>query len=162
MKKLKIYLDTSILSFVFADDAPEYKSLTCEFFDQQVMPGHYDVYISKIVIDEIDKTSSAEKKAGMLSLIEKYRLNILPLDKQEEIATLASHYLKAKIVPANKLEDALHVAYAVIYDIDILVSWNFKHLANLNKERGFNRINLEVGYKASLRLGNLTEVLGDE
>lgn len=48
MNKLKIYLDTSVINFLFADDAPEFKEITKDFFEKYVT--EYDVYISDIVI----------------------------------------------------------------------------------------------------------------
>ena len=51
MKKLTIYLDTSIINFLFADDAPEKRDITKEFFDEYVKTGYYDVFVSPIVID---------------------------------------------------------------------------------------------------------------
>ena len=46
MKKLKLYLDTSVLNFIFAEDAPDFKNVTIDFFENYVAKGKYDVYIS--------------------------------------------------------------------------------------------------------------------
>ena len=62
MKKLTIYLDTSIINFLFADDAPEKRDITKEFFDEYVKTGCYDVFVSPIVIDEISKTENEKSR----------------------------------------------------------------------------------------------------
>lgn len=62
MKKLKIYLDTSIINFLFADDAPEKKEITLSFFTLFVATGIYETFVSRFVIEEILKTDKVEKK----------------------------------------------------------------------------------------------------
>ena len=56
MKKTKIYLDTTVINFLFAEDSPEYMKKTKEFFSEYVKPKIYDVYASEVVIKEIYKT----------------------------------------------------------------------------------------------------------
>ena len=63
--------------------------------------------------------------------------SILPLTA--DAATLAAHYMAAKVVPVRYAEDADHVAVAVVHKMDMVVSWNFKHLVNVRREKGFNR-----------------------
>jgi len=59
---------------------------------------------------------------------------------------LAAAYLAAGVVSGNYIDDARHVAIATTHGIGVLVSWNFRHLANYRREAGFNRINLDNGY----------------
>lgn len=61
---------------------------------------------------------------------------------------LAQAYLTAGVVPAKYVDDARHVAIATTHGIGVLVTWNFRHLANYRREAGFNRVNLENGYPA--------------
>lgn len=61
---------------------------------------------------------------------------------------LARAYLAAGVVSAQYVDDARHVAIATTHGIGLLVTWNFRHLANYRREAGFNRINLENGYPA--------------
>ena len=70
--------------------------------------------------------------------------SILPLTS--EAAVLAAHYMGAKLVPVRYSEDADHVAVAVVHKMDMVVSWNFKHLVNIHREKGFNAVNLLQGY----------------
>ncbi|HLG30651.1 MAG TPA: hypothetical protein VI387_10610, partial [Candidatus Brocadiales bacterium] len=122
MKKLKIYLDTSVINFLFADDVPEFKKITEDFFENYVKKGKYLVYISDVVIAEIEKTKKGNKKKLLLEVIEKYSLRILALDETSN--KLSNVYLREKIIPPKKLEDAQHIAIATCNQMDILLSWN--------------------------------------
>lgn len=149
MKKIKIYLDTSVINFLYADDAPEFQSITEDFF-QIVKDGKsFTVYISDAVINEIAKTNDDGKRYKLLSVVKDYGLMRLPADKDAEVAKLAEIYLNKGIVPMTKVEDALHIAYAVIFEMDVLLSWNFKHLANIKREKAVLLTNMENGYKLS-------------
>jgi predicted nucleic acid-binding protein len=61
---------------------------------------------------------------------------------------LAQAYLAAGVVSTKYIDDARHVAIATTHGIGVLVTWNFRHLANYRREAGFNRVNLENGYPA--------------
>lgn len=133
MTKSTIYLDTSAINFLFADDAPEKKEITVDFFDNFIKLGIYDTYITEYVIAEINQTPNESERERLLKVIEDYPIEILPIEKLEEIGRLAQQYLDNGIMPPRKLFDALHVAFCVVSKIDYLVSWNFKHLANINR-----------------------------
>jgi len=78
MKNLKLYLETSSWNFYYADDAPEKKAVTREFFDS--LPNNqFDLYISEIVLEEIDKATN-EKSIQLRSLIDRFQMNILLLE----------------------------------------------------------------------------------
>jgi len=158
-KKLKIYLDTSVINFLFADDAPEKKEVTIDFFENNL--NDYDVYISSIVFDEIDNTRNEEKKLLLYGAISNYKLQILDV-VNDNILEIANIYLNEGIIPKNKFEDAVHIAYATYFEFDILLSWNFKHLSNVNKQRLINSVNLNIGYTKQLLLLNPYEVVYEE
>ena len=157
MKKLKIYLDTSVINFLFADDVPEFRKITEDFFENYVKKGKYLVYVSDVVIAEIEKTKYGDKKKLLLEVIEKYSLRILILDETSD--ALANVYLREKIIPPKKLEDAQHIAIATCNQMDILLSWNFKHLSNIQKQIGVKIINEKEGYFYPLILTNPMEVV---
>ncbi len=159
MRKFKIYLDTSVINFLFADDAPEKKEVTVDFFDGVVSQNIYDIYVSAIVIDEINKTRDSEKRQKLLDVIRYYDIPLIDLTAaRSEIEKLAGLYIENKIIPVNKLEDALHVAIATVHEFDLLLSWNYKHLANVNKERQILLINISEGYTKPFRLITPMEV----
>ena len=72
---------------------------------------------------------------------------------------LANRYLETGVIPENKYEDALHIAFSTYYDFDILLSWNFRHLANIKKQAQINSINKIEGYYKELNLYNPMEVM---
>ncbi len=153
MKKIRIYLDTSVISFLLADDAPEKQAVTKQFFDEFVKPAVYDVYISGIVFDEISETRNVEKRERLRGLIDEYELAVFDMGTDSEaISRLAEAYLEAGIIPHKKADDAMHIAIATVKEVDVLLSWNFKHLANIDKERLVLIINVREGYFKPLRM----------
>ncbi|MBU2599813.1 PIN domain-containing protein [bacterium] len=158
MRKLKIYLDTSVINFLFADDAPEKRDITKALFEE-ISQGKYEVYISELVIAEIFNTEDEEKKRKLLDIIQTYQPK--ELSGSEEVFHLTEKYLKAKIVPKRFEEDAIHIAYAVINDIDVLISWNMRHIVRLKTRWGVNSINKIEGYK-EIELISPEEVIEDE
>jgi len=163
MRKLEIYLDTSVINFLFADDAPEKKDITIDFFENFVKKNLYDIFISPIVIDEINRTSDEIKKQILLNVIKDYSIEVINIsEKQEEIENLAYIYLDKKIIPKKKIEDALHIAICSVFNIDILLSWNYRHMANVNKESKIISANIAEGYNKQLRIITPMEVIYEE
>ena len=150
--RIKIYLDTSALNFLFADDAPEKKEITLDFFENFIKTGIYQAFISDFVIQEINQTSDLEKRGRLLRVLDEYYIERLALEDPEEIMQLAKLYIDQKVVPQNKLLDALHIASTVVNKIDYLVSWNYKHLANVNRERKVIIVNTENNYLNPVRI----------
>jgi hypothetical protein len=74
---------------------------------------------------------------------------------------LAEKYMEQKIVSKNYYSDALHIAVATVIGVDVLVSWNFKHIVNLDKIKLFNSVNLREGYNM-LEIRTPREVIGNE
>jgi predicted nucleic acid-binding protein len=160
MAKTTVYLDTSVINFLFADDAPEKREITVDFFDNFVKLGVYDTFVTEYVIAEINQTGNEVERTKLLKVIEDYPIELLSVEKAEEIGLLAQNYLDNGIMPPKKLFDALHVAVCVVNKIDYLVSWNFKHLANINRERRVLAKNYELGYLHPLRIITPTELTG--
>jgi hypothetical protein len=156
VKKLKIYLDTSVINFLFADDAPDFKKITEDFFKEYF--SNYDIYISDIVLLEIEKTEDQEKKSRLLSVIDNYPFKIIDIIDNKAVEYLSGLYIKEEVIPRKKKEDALHIAVATAYEMDILLSWNFKHLANIKKQLLINSLNEREGYLKKLNLLSPLEV----
>jgi rRNA-processing protein FCF1 len=154
MKKLKVYLDTTIFNFVFADDAPIERDLTRRFFSQI---SHFDVFISDIVIEEIAECP-APKRQKMMDLIDKYNIQELPLD--EASRQLAIKYVKEGIIPIKYQDDALHIAIASVNEMDLLLSWNFQHIVKLKTKRESVGVNMLMGY-GSIEIYTPREVVED-
>jgi hypothetical protein len=159
MKKLKVYLDTSIISFLEAYDAPDLMKITEEFFENVIKNSIIDPYISKIVIDEINNTIDEDKRKKFLEKLSMYiKFLTANSDENDEIAFLAEEYMTKDIIPRKKVSDAFHVAYSTVFEMDLLLSWNFKHLANINKEQKILIVNKTHGYNYPFRMANPMEV----
>jgi hypothetical protein len=156
MKKLKIYLDTSVINFLFATDSPDFKKATVEFFVKHA--PRYELYVSEVVPLEIARTPNALHRQRLLDVLQQYPIRMLTDKKHDEVEDLAVRYLSAGVIPAPKREDALHVAYATVHQMDILLSWNFKHLANVRRETLIVAVNQAAGYRYPLRLLSPLEV----
>ena len=158
MKKLLIYLDTSVLNFLFADDAPEKRDVTVEFFEG-IRAGRYEAFVSDAVIDEIVKAHPAKRQL-LLGAIQEYGIGFLEVT--DEVVAFAGRILEAGIVPQAKTQDALHIAVAVCNGADVLLSWNFKHLANINKERLVRALCLMEGFSDKIEMRDPMGVISDE
>ena len=149
---ISIYLDTSVINFLFADDAPEKKEVTVDFFNNFIKPGIYQTNISVFVIEEILQTKDESKKESLLKVITDYNINIIEPENIMGIDELADLYITNSVIPEKKRFDALHIACSVIHHIDYLVSWNYKHLANINRERKIISVNLANNYLNAIRI----------
>jgi hypothetical protein len=63
-----------------------------------------------------------------------------------EAEVLAENYIAEEVVGHASLEDCQHIAIATINKVDVLASWNFKHIVNLSRIRGYNSVNMKMGY----------------
>jgi len=156
MRQLKIYLDTSVINFLFHEDVPELRKITETFFENHVRRGEYDVYVSDVVVREIEKTPGRAKRDQLLGVIRNSRLTVLALTDEAE--RLAAAYIEGGAIPPSKIEDAQHVAIATCSQLDLLLSWNFKHLANIRRQIAVRAINEREGYLHPLRLTTPMEV----
>jgi len=137
----KIYLDTSIISAYLDQRNPNRQKITQMWWKE--MSKNYKVSISEIVEAEIFDTPDEKLKVKLFNLIK----NINSLQINPEIRKLANEYLKNKIFDEGSFRDALHIATATINDIDIVVSWNFKHIANYETKQKVNAVNILNGYR---------------
>jgi hypothetical protein len=135
------------------------------FFDDVVAKDKIDTYISNVVIDEINKTEDKNRRDTLLGTFDKY-MNIKTLIAENEIldgiASLWESYINKGIIPQKKTADSFHVAYSTVFQMDILLSWNFQHLANINKEQKIMLLNRTLGYNYPFRMANPLEVYFEE
>ncbi|ODS43119.1 MAG: hypothetical protein MSIBF_06225 [Candidatus Altiarchaeales archaeon IMC4] len=143
MRKLKLYLETSVWNFVFADDAPEKMEITKQFFDE-IERGKYDIYISNTVIGEIDDANPQTRKR-LTNLINEY--NPIKLRDNDEVRSLSKKYIAEGIIPKKFEDDAMHIAFAAVYGLNATVSWNMKHIVKLKTRVEANAINQLEGYR---------------
>ncbi len=103
--------------------------------------NQYEVYISDFVLKEIEKTPQEKRKRDLLTLVEPF--NVLN-GEGDSIRELTQMYIMNEAIAI--IEDAIHVAIAVVNKICILASWNYRHLVKLKTKREENSINLKNGY----------------
>jgi len=143
MKIPRVYLETTIFNFVFAEDAPEKTWATIKLFEE-IKAGRYAPYASDYVIDELNRAPEP-LRSGMLDLFDRYE--VINLEALEEADKLAGIYLKERVVPPSHPMDALHLAIAAVMEMDFIVSWNFRHIVKRNTILATGAINLREGYK---------------
>jgi len=162
MRSLRIYLDTSIVNFLFAEDAPEKMAATPQFWGK-LDGGHGMLpFVSSIVEREIGRTRAEVKRHRLRAALEGLPVTVVDAAALEpELTNLAASYLEAGVLPEDSMEDALHVAIATILELDVLASWNYKHLANYRRELRFAGVNATLGYSKTPRLMTPLE-LSDE
>lgn len=139
---MKIYLETSTINFVLADDVPDKRDATKNFFENVAIK--HDIYISQLVITEIDKAPK-EKKEKLNSLIAEHKPKLLEVTKEAE--DLANIYVKEGIIPEKYSDDALHIAIAVVNNMDAVISWNMEHIVKLKTMVKVSEINKRLKYK---------------
>ena len=147
MNKIKIYLDTSVISHLDAEDTPEKMQDTVDFW-QELIRGQYIVTISDLTIAELSKCP--EPKRTLLF----EHLSVIDYVEVQEISetiTLADEYLKYGVLNPKSRDDCRHIAIATITGCKYIVSWNFKHFVNIktinkvqavNKLLNYNEINI--------------------
>ena len=115
--------------------------------------GKFRFYTSLIAADELDEAPERVR--------ELFSGTFTPdtvLDVTEEMEQLAAAYMAQAVLTPKYSDDARHVAACTVAKIDYLVSWNFKHLVNIEREKGFNAVNLLQGYQ-SIRILNPLELI---
>jgi hypothetical protein len=120
-----------------------------------IKQGEYRIFISDIVIQEIGRADN-EKKLLLLKVVEEYKPESLEIN--DETGYLAQEYISNGVIPQNKLDDATHAAVATIHELDALISWNLRHLANFRRMEQINGINMKNGYSKRLEIITPMEV----
>ena len=95
----KIYLDTSVISFLYADDAPEKQEITIDFFDNFIKTGIYQATISEFVLQEIENTSNNLLKEKLKDAVLDYPIEILTNPNEDEIQRMAFAYIAGGVIP---------------------------------------------------------------
>jgi len=146
MKKLKIYLDTSIISYLDQQDAPEKMTETLKFWGK-IQAGEFEVFTSSVAIEELGRCYD-EKLFRLKNYLS--NINFTLLEKSDEVNELAKLYVSANVLTQKSFDDCLHIAYACVYNCDMVVSWNFKHIVNYKTISGVKSVNATAGYKEML------------
>ena len=135
---MRIYLDTSVIGGVFAK---VFSTDTRPMFDH-VINKKATIIVSTLLEAELLRAPFHVR--DFLKLLPKSQIEKVELTG--EAMKLADSYILEKVVGKTSLIDCQHIAIATTCRADVLASWNFKHIVNLEKIRGYNSINLKHGY----------------
>lgn len=142
MRKLKLYLDTSVIGVLDDSDTPDRQADTHALWEQ-IKADEYDVYLSQTVLDEINRCHP-DKLATLLKYLSEIKFTLLEVDG--EIERIAQTFIDNGVLKQKNLDDCYHVAYSMKYDCDAIVSWNFKHIFNIKTIRGVKIVSGLTGY----------------
>jgi predicted nucleic acid-binding protein len=136
--KTKIYLDISVFGGFFETEFEEH---TKPLFER-IFNGEFIVVVSEATQGELETAPPYVK-----DLVTQLKSdNTLFIQTSDEAVALAQEYIAEKVVGQTSLTDCIHIALATIHKVDYLISWNFKHIVNVQRIRGYNAINLKNGY----------------
>lgn len=143
MNRIKIYLDTSVISYLDQKDAPEKMKETQDVW-KLFKNGVYEVYISDIVLYEINKCNE-EKREILLDYLEQIEYHMIETD--ENTVNLAEKFIDLGFIKRKSYDDCRHIAAAILEGCDFIISWNFKHIVNVKTIRGIKALTTYEGYK---------------
>ena len=135
----RIYLDTSIFGGYFDIEF----ELWTKILFEKIVNGEFKVIYSKLV--DIELMPAPGKVRNLANSLPMSQLEFVEIS--DEAFELADQYLKENVVGKTSRSDCVHIALATLTLADILVSWNFKHIVNVNRIRGYNSVNYKFGHK---------------
>lgn len=134
----RVYIDTSVVGGYFDE---EFKEATTMLF-QRLENGEVKFVVSDLLDLELINAPNHVKE-----LLFRYPTDFFErVELTDEAVKLADAYIKEKVVGKTSIEDCRHIAMATIYKVDVLASWNFKHIVNLERIKGYNSVNQRLGY----------------
>lgn len=136
--KQRIYIDTSVVGGFYDD---EFKEATRLLFDR--LEKNEIIFVVSDLLD-LELLNAPENVRELLHNYSADKFQRVELT--DEVITLADKYIFEKVVGQTSLEDCRHIALATINRVDVLASWNFKHIVNLDRIKGYNSVNLKSGY----------------
>jgi predicted nucleic acid-binding protein len=146
----RFYFDTSVFGGLFDK---EFVEVSLQLFER-VRLGQVICVFSDLT--ETELLNAPENVKENFKNLPKH--NIERVIVTDEILILALKYIAEKVVGQTSIDDCVHIATATIYKVDILVSWNFKHIVNVYRIRGYNSVNLRSNYQ-SLEIRSPKEIL---
>ncbi len=140
--RLKLYLDTSVLGAV-CDPGPEDRLVATRRLPEGLVDGRWEGYISTLVLEELERAPDSVRETIAMEL---RRSALAVLEESPQSVALAEAYASSGAIPANYEDDARHIAIATVNDIRVIVSWNFRHMVNIERKRRINSVNVRDGF----------------
>ena len=139
--KPKIYLDTSVISHLMADDTPEKRDNTRKLWEQ-LKRGDWEVVVSPVVYEELGRCKEELKKALLEYVV---MIDTTYVEETEEMTALADEYLKTGVLRPKSYDDCRHIAIASISVCKYILSWNMNHFANVKTIEMVQAVNQRFG-----------------
>jgi predicted nucleic acid-binding protein len=153
LMKQRIYADTSVLGGCFDE---EFQDASRRLIDAFVA-GELILVLSELTVRELE--FAPETVIQVVAEIPDKHVEIVGISAEAE--DLAEGYIREGAVSPGMRADALHIAMATVARVDVLVSWNFRHIVNLKRIHAYNAVNLKRGYPL-LEIRSPREVQSDE
>ena len=154
LRKIRAYLDTSVFGGVHDQ---QFSEASRRLFDR-VHRGDFIVLVSAETLRELAR--SPEDVQSTWQGLSPEQVDEVVLNA--EVNDLAAEYVRAGVLGEASMADALHVAAATVAGADVILSWNFRHIVNFNRIRGFNSVNVALGYRTMTILSPLEVAYEDE
>ncbi len=142
--KTKVYLDTSVISYLEQYDAPEQMRITCAVWED-FKKGMYEIYVSNVVIKELNNCRDEVKRKSLLKHLSEIKYTFVEVN--EETMEFAERIIDFGILKKRSYDDCQHIAAAVMSNCDYIISWNFKHIVNIGTIKGIKVLTTMEGYK---------------
>ena len=144
MKKLKLYLDTSAIGYLDEKSSPKEMNDMLTLW-KQIKQGRYDVVVSQVTLGELSSNLNTDKVKVLFEFLSDIVYDTVDVDTEaEKVAALVK---TNGLLISDKCEaDRLHIGCAVVHNCDVLVSFNFKHLVNVQTIKGVRAISNLCGY----------------
>ena len=133
-----VYADTSTIGGCEDDEFKEWSLALME----ELKAGNHHLMLSDLTLQELESARPSVRDRVQ----EIPKSNIVAVGVSDEVMKLAETYINESALTNKSYNDALHIALATINVADVLASWNFKHIVNINRIRLYNSINLRLGY----------------
>ena len=138
MKQQRIYIDTSIVGGFFDEIFEKETKMLFQWLENREVI---------FVISDVLREELKDAPEYVRTLLNNYSEECFEaLALTDEARELADKYIEEKVVGKTSLNDCRHIALATINKVDVLASWNFKHIVNLARIKGYNGVNLKNGY----------------
>jgi predicted nucleic acid-binding protein len=137
--KQRLYIDTSVFGGYFDE---EFSEFTRPLFER-LQNGEFSLLFSTVTQEELGY--APERVRELVTNLKAENTEFI--ETNDEAVELAAQYIAEKVVGHTSYADCLHIALATINRADFLISWNFKHIVNVWRIRGYNAINIKNGYR---------------
>ena len=147
----RVYVDGSAVGGLFN----QYTEQTMPFWDA-VRNGEVTIVVSDILAKEVERAPKAVR--DFFNSIPKDRIE--RVNSTDESDALAERYIAENVVGPTSFDDCKHIALATLVKADVLISWNFRHIVNVTRIKGYNSVNMKLGY-SQIEIRTPYEVIND-